>query len=48
LYPLYWLIRPIRMAVQYGPRLIGGAWTTFSAAMFQHGKAMPRAGNRSQ
>ena len=31
LFPLYWVIRPIRMAVQYGPRLVRGAWTRSSA-----------------
>jgi len=25
LFPLYWVIRPFRMAVQYGPRLVRGS-----------------------
>jgi hypothetical protein len=25
LFPLYWVIRPFRMAVQYGPRLLRGS-----------------------
>ncbi len=31
LFPLYWAIRPFRMAVQYGPRLIRGPSNNFSA-----------------
>jgi hypothetical protein len=32
LFPLYWLIRPFRMAVQYGPRLIRGSSGRSNAA----------------
>ena len=31
LFPLYWVIRPLRMAVQYGPRLVRG-WSNHSNA----------------
>ena len=31
LFPLYWAIRPFRMAVQYGPRLIRGSSNSTSA-----------------
>ena len=48
LYPLYWAIRPLRMTVQYGPRLLGGAWSSLSAAMNGHGKSISRARERSQ
>jgi hypothetical protein len=32
LFPLYWVIRPFRMAVQYGPRLFRGPWNSTNAA----------------
>ena len=32
LFPLYWLIRPFRMAVQYGPRLLRGSSNSTNAA----------------
>jgi len=38
LFPLYWVIRPFRMAVQYGPRLVRGAM----------GGAAAGSGNRSR
>jgi hypothetical protein len=38
LFPLYWVIRPFRMAVQYGPRLVRGAI----------GGAAAGSGNRSR
>ncbi len=31
LFPLYWLIRPFRMALQYGPRLLRGSSTSANA-----------------
>ncbi len=31
LFPLYWVIRPFRMAVQYGPRLVRGSSTSSNA-----------------
>jgi hypothetical protein len=31
LFPLYWVIRPFRMAVQYGPRLVRGRWSSSNA-----------------
>jgi Uncharacterised nucleotidyltransferase len=31
LFPLYWLIRPFRMALQYGPRLLRGSASSSSA-----------------
>ncbi len=31
LFPLYWVIRPFRMAVQYGPRLVRGSWNSSNA-----------------
>ncbi len=34
LYPLYYLVRPIRLAVKYGARLIRGAWGGAACAMF--------------
>jgi hypothetical protein len=32
LFPLYWVIRPFRLAVQYGPRLFRGPWNSTNAA----------------
>ena len=31
LFPLYWVIRPFRMAVQYGPRLVRGSSNSSNA-----------------
>ncbi len=34
-FPLYWVIRPFRMTIQYGPRLIRGA---FDATLMRSGQ----------
>jgi len=34
LYPLYYVLRPIRLAVKYGARLIRSAWGGAACAMF--------------